>query len=67
MMADRQVEIYYTNHRGERRKRIIVPRTILFENSAWHPGTQWILHAIDIERGEGREFAMKNIHSWRPL
>jgi predicted DNA-binding transcriptional regulator YafY len=60
------VRIDYTNYRGERAKRRIEPLSIAFENSEWHPTTQWILTAVDVERGVVREFAMTNIHSWEP-
>ncbi len=60
------VLIDYTNYRGERRQRLIRPLSTTFENSAYHPDTQWILTAVDVERGVVREFAMKDIHSWTP-
>lgn len=58
------VIIDYTNWRGERGLRRIIPLSIQFENSEWHPDTQWILYAVDIDRGASREFAMASIHSW---
>jgi predicted DNA-binding transcriptional regulator YafY len=58
------VIIDYTNWRGERSLRRIIPLSIQFENSEWHPDTQWILYAVDIDRGASREFAMANVHSW---
>ncbi len=60
------VEIDYTNWRGERSTRKIVPMRIAFENSEWHPETQWILEALDVEKHELRGFAFANIHSWKP-
>ena len=67
-MADpkQEVEIDYTNWRGERSKRRIRPVSIRFENSDWHPETQWVIEAVDIEKGEVRNFAMRDIHSWAP-
>jgi predicted DNA-binding transcriptional regulator YafY len=62
-----EVLIDYTNYHGERSKRLVRPLSVAFENSEWHPDTQWILHAIDVERGETREFALKDIHSWEPV
>ena len=56
--------IDYTNHRGERRKRHILPRGIYFGVSPHHPGEQWILIAIDVDRNELRDFAMCKVHSW---
>ncbi len=60
------VEIDYTNWRGERSKRRIVPMRLLWENSEWHPETQWVLYALDVEKQEGRSFALASIHSWAP-
>jgi predicted DNA-binding transcriptional regulator YafY len=62
-----EVMIDYTNYRGERSVRRIRPLSIQFENSEWHPDTQWILHAVDVEKGKTREFAMRDIHSWEPI
>jgi len=66
LMADprQEVMIDYTNWRGERSLRRVRPLQIDFENNEWHPETQWLLLAIDVEKGEPRTFAMKNIHSW---
>jgi predicted DNA-binding transcriptional regulator YafY len=61
------VEIDYTNWRGERGKRWIVPNRIAFESSQWHPEAQWVLHAYDVEKNAERSFAMKDIHDWTPV
>ena len=60
-----EVVIDYTNWRGERRERKVVPKYIEFGSSKHHPGQQWLLVAKDIEKGEDRTFAMDDIHSWR--
>ena len=60
------VEIDYTNWRGERSKRRIVPMRLTWENNEWHPETQWLLEALDVEKKEMRTFAFTNIHSWSP-
>lgn len=67
-MADprEEVVIDYTNYRGKRAIRRIRPIRIAFENSEWHTDTQWIVHALDVDRGELREFAMQDIHTWQP-
>ena len=66
-MADpsKLVWIDYTNYRGERRWRSIMPLGVHFQNSEYHPDTQWVIEAIDMERNQLREFAMKDIHEWR--
>ena len=59
------VIIDYTNWRGERRERKIIPQYIVFGSTEYHPGQQWLLVAHDIENGARRTFAMDGIHSWR--
>lgn len=58
------VFIDYTNHRGERAVRKIRPLSINFTSTQYHPGFQWILHAVDVTKSERRHFAMKDIHGW---
>ena len=64
MSEEDYVTIDYTNHRGERRLRLIRPVSIYFGTTDWHPTKQWLLRAIDCEKGETRDFAMSEIHSW---
>lgn len=66
MNPGEEVLIDYTNWRAERRWRRVRPVRIAFENSEWHPETQWIMHAVDLELMCNREFAMKDIHAWKP-
>ncbi len=58
------VIIDYTNWRGERSLRRIIPFSVHFENNEWHPDTQWLMHAVDVEKNAMRTFALVNIHSW---
>jgi hypothetical protein len=66
-MSD-NVIIDYTNWRGERSERRILPSRIVFKSNEWHPERQWLLEAIDLDKGSlaFRTFALKDIHSWRP-
>ncbi len=59
------VEIDYTNWRGERGLRRIVPMSIEWANNEWHPETQWLLEALDVDKRQSRTFALANVHSWR--
>lgn len=66
-MTDGQVvEVDYTNWRGERTDRRIVPIRIFYGMNSWHREHQWLLEAFDIGKGEPRIFAMSQIHSWKP-
>jgi predicted DNA-binding transcriptional regulator YafY len=65
MTSDRVI-IDYTNWRGERSEREILPQRIAFMRSEWHPNPQWILIAYDYGKEAERTFAIKDIHSWRP-
>ena len=60
-----QVIILYTNYRGETAYRTIVPETIWFGGTSWHPEKQWLLDALDVEKNEKRSFAMKDILEWK--
>lgn len=68
MAALQGVMIDYTNWRGERRVRHVLPFDFAFVRSEYHPGEQWIMRASDMERMDGilRDFAMAQIHSWTP-
>lgn len=66
-MKPDDVIIDYTNHWGERGEHKIQPATIWWGSTAWHPETQWLLTAIDVAKRQTHTFAMKNVHSWRPV
>ena len=54
------VTLTYTNWRGEKTQRTIVPRRVWFGSNDWHPNPQWLLTALDTEKGEERDFALKD-------
>lgn len=59
------VEILYTNWRGETAHRKIIPTgKIWFGSTEWHKEPQYLLDAIDVEKNELRNFAMKDIKGW---
>lgn len=58
------VTIDYTNYRGERSKRNVIPISMVFLSTIWHPDKQWLLQARDIDKDEDRYFAPKWIHGW---
>lgn len=64
-MENAAVIIDYTNWRGERSERRVRPLRLHFEANKYHPGIQWLLEAIDLEKNAVRMFAMASVHSWR--
>lgn len=60
----RAVRVVYTNYRRETSERTIVPERLWFGSTPWHPEPQWLLDALDLEKGERRSFAVADIHSW---
>jgi hypothetical protein len=61
-MPDRRIRIDYTNWRGERRWRVVEPKELWFGATPHHPEHQWFLRATDPEKGEERDFALRDIH-----
>ena len=58
------VKILYTNWKNDTRYRLIKPINIEFKSTEWHKEEQWILNAVDIEKNEIRNFAIKDIKEW---
>ena len=65
------VTILYTNYRGETAVRRILPshedharQALWFGSTAWHSTPQWLLTAMDLEKGERRDFAVSDIKAW---
>ena len=61
---EQQVKILYTNWRGEKSLRSIIPIKIWFGSTEWHKEKQWLLQALDTEKGAERDFALRDIVSW---
>lgn len=51
----------YVNYCGERGRRSVTMISIRFGSSEWHREPQWLMLANDTDRGEQREFAMKDM------
>lgn len=60
--------IDYTNYRGERSWREIQPvpdrSPMWYGHTQYHPEDQWLLDAVDVDKGQLRTFAVKDIHQW---
>jgi hypothetical protein len=66
------IEIDYTNYRGERAVRKILPIRVFYGKTEYHPEEQWLLKALDWDRNVERDFSLNSIHRWgsptlRPL
>lgn len=48
----------YTNYRAETADRWATPLSFFWGSTPWHPEPQWIMRALDQDKGEEREFAL---------
>jgi hypothetical protein len=63
----KMIEIDYTNWRGERSSRRIVPTSARFGSSEYHPGPGWLVEAYDADKDAERTFAWDGVHSWTSI
>lgn len=58
------IKFEYTNWKGIRSKRNIIPIKLIFESNQYHRDNKniWLLMAFDIDKQDIRSFAVKNIH-----
>jgi hypothetical protein len=59
-MKGEPATLTYTNYRGETAERVIEPKSIWFGATEWHRNPQWFVRALDIDKGEMRDFALKD-------
>ena len=65
MEEKEKVTILYTNWKGETKYRNIIPMSVEFKATQWHPEEQWILNAMDVDKNAQRAFAIKDIKEWK--
>ena len=65
MEEKKEVTILYTNWKGETKYRNIIPMSVEFKATQWHPAEQWILNAMDVDKNAQRAFAIKDIKEWK--
>lgn len=51
----------YRNWRGEVATRRAIPQHVYFGATEWHPEPQWLMRAFDVDKGEVRDFAMRDM------
>lgn len=62
--VQKHIKITYTNWRGETSVRLLLSVKIWFGSTQWHKDEQWMLNALDVEKNEERDFALKDIKKW---
>lgn len=60
-LDDLALTIHYRNWRGETALRRIVPRSVWWGNTEWHPRPQWLMTAYDLDKGAERDFALADM------
>jgi hypothetical protein len=54
------VQMTYKNWRGEVAVRNIIPISVRYGNTEWHPEMGWLMLAFDVDKQAEREFALKD-------
>ena len=62
-LVDHPFNFQYTNWKGKFGNRSVDGDTtrIYWGKTEWHPEEQWLMEAIDLDKGEKRTFAMKDM------
>ena len=55
------IEFDYVNYRGEKSHRRVLFQRITYWGNEWHRDPQWLMVALDLDKGVTREFAMKDM------
>ncbi|MFW3388075.1 UNVERIFIED_CONTAM: hypothetical protein RF648_18975 [Kocuria sp. CPCC 205274] len=53
--------VMYTNWKGETRERCIIPINMWYGETEFHKEPQWLLTALDTEKNQVRDFALKDM------
>lgn len=57
----KRTSFVYRNWCGETAHRLVEPVAVWFGRTQWHPEMQWFMRAVDVEKQEVRDFAMKDM------
>jgi hypothetical protein len=60
------VSFDYVNYRGEKSRRNVTPLELRFHSNEYHKEPQFLLRAIDVDKGEEREFAVRDMSNVLP-
>jgi predicted DNA-binding transcriptional regulator YafY len=64
LLPQEPISFDYSNHRGERGFRKVLPFRLWFGVTEFHPAPQWFLRAWDFNRNAMRDFAITSIYGW---
>lgn len=59
------VKVIYRNYKNITEERCIQPIKLWYGYNEYHLKNQWLLKCFDVKRGVYRDFAMKDIQSWK--
>lgn len=60
-VVTKRTSFTYLNWRKEVARRTVRPICIWFGATEWHPEQQWFMRAVDLEKDQIRDFAMKDM------
>jgi len=61
------VRLRYRNWKGVVKTYLILPSGLWYGSTEYHPRRQWLLSAIDLDDGESKNFAVKDVLDWTPM
>ncbi|MDP4225576.1 MAG: hypothetical protein Q8910_04260 [Bacteroidota bacterium] len=62
MSTEGVIKFYYRNWKGEKSVRQVKPSVeIWWGHTEYHKVDQWLMRAYDLEKGDYRDFAMRDI------
>lgn len=64
VIADKSVSFVYKNWKGETSLRTVIPISLWYGSTEFHPESQWLLRAWDCVKKAERDFAMADISGW---
>lgn len=56
----KEMNVIYTNYRGETAERTIIPVQVYWGQTEYHPGDQWLLKVWDVEKNAERIYALRD-------
>lgn len=67
MSAPVEVKVLYTNWKGVTAWRRLRPLKLWFGATKQHPEAQLFMSALDLDKNEMRDFAVRDIQEWDPV